>query len=321
MPTRPVDFAMTFDLAAKATVRGLWVDAVQRHSSEAPLDSPPLYLTLPGAEARDIMALVGEGLIRTTETGAIHPGDLNRCVAIESSPAAVLSLQKRIPGLKILEHDLKSLLAGDSQIRWPGGEHETLFRARIVNLDLNSALVASEGGNSATFPVLELVRKLVTLHANAEPIEWTLCLTLRGEVRWTAERNRGTQEFLAENFELEPAFGQSAQVFLGRRLFDRIATNQDLALSRLSTENQQRFLMVYVPKVLAGYAREARWTAKTRHNLRYGGSGEAPMVTWMVDFELDQNAAHTPTALYKESLKALLSGAGYITQDGSLLAE
>ena len=79
--------------------------------------------------------------------------------------------------------------------------------------------------------------------------------------------------------------------------------------------------MVYVPKVLAGYARESRWRARTIHNLRYGGPGEAPMVTWIVDFELGQNAAHTPTALYRDSLKAVLSGAGRIETDGSVVTQ
>ena len=312
---------MAAERPAKACVRELWVDAVRRRVNEPPVDGPPLYLTLPGAEARDIGALIEHGLIRITETGAIHSDDLRKCVAIESRPAAVVELQRRIPGLKILQQDLKSLLGGVSLVRWPLGEHETFFRALVVNLDFNSPLVVSNVAGHATFPALELVRKLVTLHANAEPVDWTLCLTLNGSVNWPADQGKGAQAFLAENFDLDPDFAESAQSLLGGRLFGRIVANQDLSLTRLARENQQRFLMIYVPKVLAGYARDSRWRARTRHNLRYGEEGEAPMVTWIVDFELDRDAAHTPAAIYRDSLRTVLAGAGRIEQDGSLLCE
>src|SRR4051812_11420940 len=99
---RPVDAAMSEQRPEKETVRGLWLQQVINYDQAFPEDQgEPLYLTLSGAEARDVRAVIHAGVVDLTETGAIAREDAHKIVAVERSPSAVLALNREFRGLKI----------------------------------------------------------------------------------------------------------------------------------------------------------------------------------------------------------------------------
>jgi hypothetical protein len=124
----------------KAIVRSFWLKTVLAYRATYPNDAVPLYLTLSGAEGRDIEALADAGVIRRTEVGGIVAEDQQLVVAIESNAAAVLQLDRKFPGMKILEQPFENLVRSTTLLSWPQGEHIRLCQARVINLDLNAPL-------------------------------------------------------------------------------------------------------------------------------------------------------------------------------------
>ena len=308
---------MEADRPEKATVRGLWVDEVQRlDDSESDV---PLYLTMPGARGGDIQALIDAGVIDRTETVAIaEPGKI-KLVAVESSPQAVVELQGKFPGLKILQEPIESLLHSEKLTSWPEGEHKRFFRARVVNWDMQCELDASLKQGQLSFPILALVRKLAILHS--EPaLDWTLCLTLNGGISWDAKREEKACQFLATNFARDEAFAQQARETLGDAIFDAIASDPTSArVGELSIADQQHVLMVLVPKKIAFDAHTHGWRVDTVENLRYGGSDKrAPMVTWVLRFIWDDRATTQADEVYRDSLARVLARRGHISHTGQL---
>lgn len=320
---RDVDEAMAAARPEKETVRKLWVEEVELADGSEPPEPVPLYLTMPGSQGGDIQALVDEGVIGLTETGAIADAELRRLVAVEHSPSAVVELQRRFPGLKILEQPLHSLLHSTSPITWPVGEHKTLFRAQVINLDLQTPLAGEVENGQLAFPVLALIRKLATLHAVPPYVDWTLCLTLHGEVAWTEESERLACEFLASNFDLDSDFSAQAREVLGEELHRAICEDPaTVGVRDLTAADQQRVLMVLVPKRIAFDAHREGWSVDTVENLRYGGTHRrAPMVTWVLRFQWDARASTQPDAVYRDALERALQRRGRIDAKGNLVHE
>jgi hypothetical protein len=316
--TRSVDDAMRAERPEKARVRTLWMEKLVAYRSTYPNDKVPLYLTLSGAEGRDIDALIGAGIIRRTDVGGIASEDKYVAVAIESNLDAVLQLQRKFPGLKILPNGFDNLVRSGRLTKWPEGDDVKFCQARVVNLDLNIAVRFEDVNGELVFAPLQWIRKLCVLHAE-QRIEWCLLLTLHGEAIWESQETHAIAEFLNENFSREPAFGNEAATFLGDDLFERIAKQTIAAAKRLSATEQQKLLMVYVPKKVAQIAHEHGWRTNTTSNLRYGGSSQrAPMVTWIIDFRWDARVSSQPDAIYRDSLKNVFSGVGKIAADGTL---
>jgi len=315
--TRPVDDAMAAERPEKITVHRLWVDEVRRVADTE--SDVPLYLTMPGARGGDIQALIDAGIIDLTETNAVaEPGKL-RLVAVENSPQAIVELQKLFPGLKILQEPIHSLLHSDGLTSWPDGEHKRFFRARVVNFDLQCSLEASTKDGQLWFPILALIRKLAILHS--EPaLDWTLCLTLHGQVSWTVDRQKKAWKFLASNFGADETFGRQARDTLGDEIYDAICTEPNLLrIEKLGLVEQQKLLMVLVPKKIAFDAHTHGWRVDTVENLRYGGSQHrAPMVTWILRFAWDERAATEAPVVYHESLAQVLAYRGHINRTGRL---
>ncbi len=316
---RSVDAAMAEERPEKHTIRGLWLELLQqidRPDLEVP---PPLYMTLSGALGMDIELLSARGLVKKTETGAVHPDHYHKFIAVESSPTAVLALQKKFPGLKILEVSFVNLVRSSSPTAWPTGEHKDLCRARVINLDLNAGLVATEDQGQVVFPLLTVVRKLCQVHALPPQLDWHLLLTIDGRINWTEEVGRAVQAFLAENFRREVEFADGSRGFLGKELYEQIDAIRVQDCGLLDSDNQQALLMLLVPKKIVQLVHDQGWRLVTLRNLRYGGTADrAPMVTWLLHFTWDPRATRTPDAVYRDSLKTVLNGAGRIAQDGSM---
>jgi hypothetical protein len=315
--TRRVDDAMAAERPEKRTMRALWVEEVERLADG---DSEvPLYLTMPGARGGDIQALIDADIVNLTETSALADPEKTRLVAVENSPQAIVELQRHFPGLKILQEPIESLLHSDKLTAWPEGEHKKFFRARVVNFDLQCSLEASIKQGQLWFPTLALVRKLAILHA--EPaLDWTLCLTLHGQVNWDSTSAEKACQFLATNFEKDATFAAHAKTMLGKTAFDAICEDpSSVHLSEFAPIDQQRLLMVLVPKKIAFDAHTHGWCVDTVENVRYGGSEErAPMVSWILRFAWDDRATTQADVVYRESLSRVLARRGHINLAGQL---
>jgi hypothetical protein len=314
---RPVDLAMTAVRPEKKVMRTLWLDTADSYSQKYPDPNELLYVTLPGAEGIEIGLLAERNLIQLTETGGIAQESMFRIAAIESNKLAVGALQRKHPGLKIYETDFKGLIRGDGLTNYPTGEHRECCRARIINLDLNEILNCRD----AAFPILVWIQKLGEMHAVAPRVDWCLYLTLHGEVRWTPEACDIVRGFLRENFARAGRFAEAARSLLGNELFDAIAEAGEVDFAALGREEQQKVLMAFVPKKIADLVRNQRWRLETKVNLRYGGPGHAPMVTWIIDFASDMTAAGRPDTVYLDSVNRVLNAAGRINAKGKIVSD
>ncbi|MFL6234512.1 MAG: hypothetical protein ACJ76N_15380, partial [Thermoanaerobaculia bacterium] len=239
-------------------MRTLWLEKLRSYKAKYPNDRVPLYLTLSGAYGHDIQLLIRHGLIRTTEVGGIVAEDQGLAIAIESNTNAVLELQRRLPGLKILLQPFDSIIRSTRLTVFPQGEHIRLCQARVVNLDLNQSVVFDNIDGELQFPPLQWIRKLCILHEETR-LEWCLLLTLHGEAPWDSKETKAVAAFLNENFSREPQFASASAQVLGLELHNRIVSGTVPAAKRLKIEEQQKFLMVYVPKRIAHIAHYHGW--------------------------------------------------------------
>lgn len=187
-----------------------------------------------------------------------------------------------------------------------------------MNLDLNSPLKASIDNRQVVFPVLAWIEKLCHIHAKPPQLDWTLCLTLHGALELNAAANSYANRFLCENLNRDPSFSKGCADFFGPELYGRTAGNQEIDFCSLDRADQEKIIMVMVPKMIAEGAYSGGWRVRTKKNLRYGGGDHAPMVTWIVRFTWDEDAISEPDATYREALRDILSSAGVVTVDGKL---
>ncbi len=317
-PIRPVDLAMAENRPEKKAVRNLWLEEVRAIAQQNPGGNEPWYLSLPGSEGLDIQMLIEDGLISLTEVNSIAEKDQGKVVAVESSNRAVAALQRKFVGLQIREVDFRSLIRAEGVFRWPEGDDEKFCRARVVNLDLNCPLEADIDDRNVTFRVLAWIEKLCHIHAKPPRLDWTLCLTLHGEIAWPEDANRYAQKFLRENLGREPFFDEGCRAFFGADLYE--ATTGEIAanFNDFDRTEQQKIVMVLVPKIISRLVHDKGWRVRTERNLRYGTGQHAPMVTWIVKFTWDQEALAEPDANYCEALRNIFSGAGVVTGEGEI---
>jgi len=314
---RQIDVAMTEDRHEKISMRKIWAEVAERESLEHIIPDEPLFLTLSGAEGRDIDELIQQGIINTEENLAISEEDRYKVVAVENSATAVLRLQQKFPGLKIYEHDYKNLVRGSGPLNWPDNTEEKCYcRAKVINLDLNEPLKPIDNGGNTEYPILQIVDKFCRLHEQNPKIDWCLCLTLHGEIIWDSGVSNSISKFLIENFK-DDDFRNACETFLGDSLYQSVSDFADF--TSLNNENQQKILMVLVPKKLSHMLHNRGWKLEVEKNLRYGGyDSVAPMVTWIIKFKWDARATSTPGLVYHESLNSILKQAGRIDSTGRL---
>jgi hypothetical protein len=315
---RPVDRAMQNERPEKTVVRELWCEKAKEYRDNHPDDDGLLYLTLSGAEGRDIRLLIERGILDVTEVGSLSPKAQQQIVAVENSPLAVSALQSHFPGLKIVRDQFQSLVRGQSAVRYPQGSDQDVCRARVVNLDLNAALTADTNDNGIAFPILSWIVKIAQLHLTRPRRDWSLLLTLPGEIVWNDEVCASVQHFLRDNFDSSPDFRGHAKALLGEQFFEEIASDESCRFSQRSLQEQQKVLMSFVPKKIVQLVHGQQWRVETCMNLHYGdGQGAAPMVTWVIDFIWDSKLANKPNQLYQTCISSVLSSAGHIhPEDG-----
>jgi hypothetical protein len=299
-------------------MRLLWLGEVQALSANAPETDDPWYLTLPGAEGKDIEVLVEAGLVELTETQSIAETDVYKVVAVEKNTRAVAALQRRFAGLRIKEVDFRSLIRAEGHFSWPDGDDERLCRARIVNLDLDAPLAAVIGETGIMFPILAWIDKLFWIHSRPPALNWTLCLTLHAALPWAPEVCQYASDFMRDNAGREPAFRDQCAAFLGDALFSRVTSTPAPDYTTMDFTQQQRVLMILVPKLIALHVHGKGWRVSTPHNISYGGGGQAPMASWIIRFTIDPEAAAQPDATYRDALRGILANVKTINDDGSM---
>lgn len=315
---RAVDAAMAEDRPEKGTVRNLWADEIERVRDRSGPGLEPLFLTLCGAATFDIDVLLERGIVEVTEVGGIATKDARAVVAVESNQDAVVEIVRKYPGLKVLDKPIRDILQSESELAWPARETRVFCRAGVVNLDLDESLQASVAGGQITFPVLEWIRKFAVLHAQPPRFDWSLCLTLHGEISWEDPVAQAMQAFLAENFGESSAFADGCRDLFGETMYGRIEA-KELDFATLNRPQQQKLLMALVPKRISHLTARGGWLVRTTRNLRYGGHGKyAPMVTWIMEFISDERASAQPLETYRESLDSVLASAGAILADGNI---
>jgi hypothetical protein len=307
---------MAADRPEKQTMRRIWVERVAE--APAPTAKEPLFLTLAGADGRDVQALVDAKVIGVSETGAILAEDAGKVVAVECREEAFLSLSSRFNGLRVLQDRIEVLLKRDHPFNWPTGSHLDLFRARVVNFDFDSPLEVAFRDNQLVFPQITWIKKIAAIHAHKTPIDWCLLLTVQGQIQWPAEVEAGVMRLLSDNFQRSEKFSEIAEGLLGSDTFGGIRDcKDDLSLSALSFETQQRILMALIPKKICRELNGSGWNIVTRKNVRYGGTGKhAPMVSFVLDFQWDERSTTEPDAIYLESLLSSVAEPRQIDSSG-----
>lgn len=319
-PDRAVDQAMAEQRQAKDAVRRLWVDLFSKeHVENQEGRNAPTYLTLSGAGGHDIQAICDEDLIQTTEAGQIAEEDSESIVAVESNSVAYAKVKRKFPGIKVLEQRVEHILAGEGLLAWPQGKHRRYARARVVNLDLASSLTTREEEGRRYYPVIVWIRKFGRVHADPEPSDWVLCLTLNAELPWDDDDTELALRFLRDNMNRDEEFEESCRQHLNEGLTERVMDEEGtLEVGTLDPIERQKLLMVYVPKRVARVANDQGWRLQTRINLRYGGGDHAEMVTWIFRFTWDEAVEAEPDASYRSALRCILSNVGHVNEDGTI---
>ena len=308
---------MAVERPAKQALRQQWLEQVRTVMGGA-TDKQCLYLTLPGALGRDIEVLAEDGIVRRTETGAIDERDQHLVVAIESNDAAILELQHRFPGLRVLQDDLRNLLHSDSMLAWPAKNIRNYFRALVINLDLNQCLDSVGPGDAPEFPVLRLIEKIAAIHDEGGTSEWTLCLTLHGEVHWAPTLSKRIQSFLHENISRSGEFAAACSAVLGADLFAQIVGDKALDIASLTQDDQQRVLLSLVPKrIVADHFR--KWRINVALSCMYGHDEPAfaPMVSWIFTFTRSADGISEPDRTYRELVAQALANVSALSADGN----
>jgi len=313
---RGVDSAMNADRPAKTAIRSLWADVVAQEKTGL-VAGQPLYLTLCGAAAKDLLLLAERGIITLTETRALSAPDEALVAAVESSADGVLELQRTMPGLKVFQQRIEEMLRGSSPFSWPEGEARRWCRAKVVNLDFNSSLRGGLSGDWPQFPTLDVIDKLADLHTEPSTQEWLLLLTLQAQIQWPVELIQSVRGFLNDNFSHHQSFAELCERFVGPVAFEDLVSGE-LPWANLSSEAQQRVLMIFLPKAVASRVR-GRWRIEVEANIRYGGepgTGSAPMCSWVIRFARDARAVNANDA-YLGALNSAVSRPQYIQADGT----
>lgn len=314
---KPVHQAMAEARPEKNAVRKLWIERAIQHSLLSENINEPLYLTLSGAEGHEFTMLIEAGLLKVTEVNSIDSKYQHRVVAIENNHSAYTQLQTKFPGLKIIRDPIESMIHGTTRTRFPQGELEKICRSRIVNLDLDQAWKPQNIDGNWIVPVARWIEKFAEMHARAPKLGWTLFLTLHGECPWRAPEASLICDEINAITGLDNAIKNSAEGWLTSKVFSDILNDAIKNYIDLESELQQRLLMWLVPAVIVRNCAAQGWSISIQYNLHYGRPPEhAPMVTWIIDF----NVPERPALNYQQELLAglteILNKAGYVNGEG-----
>lgn len=324
----PVDNAMADDRPAKQTVRrDLWLDVIRRRAPTRH-DNVPLYVTLAGAEGFDIALLVEEGIIELTENGAIADASKSVAIAIESNSDARSQLLSKFFGLEVLPGPFENLIHGASLIRYPTGKNLEIWRSLVINLDLNDPLKLELDGEDLVLPLIENLVKVATMQRdNAHQDGWTLLLTLHSALVVQSAQVKDAvcgalAKIMEENFSHSDVYAAKFVERVGSTpdasYFGSLCTIRGEYDDPATEVLRQRTLLMLVPKFIVDAAASLGWSVTVGSSAFYGGEGDAPMATWVLDFA--PTAKASASARIAASLASVGQTAISIASDGSKAA-
>jgi hypothetical protein len=284
-----------------------------------------LYLTLAGAEGHDISLLVEEGLIRLTETGAIHESSLGAVVAIESRSEARSRLLQKFAGLEVLPDPYESLIGGNSMIRFPNGRNLDIWRSVVVNLDLNEPFEVKMVNENLEVPLLGRITKVATIQrTDAHDDGWTLLLTLHSTLLVDASEKLAVcaslESIMDSNMSAASPFADTFTELVGTSPsashFQSVCTQRGDDDDSGTEVLRQRTLLLLVAKLIVDNSASMGWSVSLERSAYYGGGSEAAMATWVLDFRptVKAGAANRIVA----SLSAFGGSAVTIGPDGTI---
>lgn len=317
---RPIDKAMFCNQPEKNFMRRLWVDEIQKIEEDGYNENFPLYLTMPGITGGELELLLERGILNRTETGAICEEDFHKIVALESSSNVQVELRRKYPGLNILQMPVQSLIRGDNQRKFPDNKNEINYcKARVINLDLNEPIGVEESRDELSISVIQWIKKFCVFHKEAE-IDWSLYLTLHGDLIWNSNVNTQVIKFLVDNCNNDEEFKSLLKSHLGDDITQSIFDGQ-IDFTTIDRGEKQKVAMVLIPKLLVKFAVNEGWIIETILNYAYEGGNGAPMVTWIFKFHLDNEATSRSLTEYINGIRNIFHKIGFINRDGELFLE
>jgi hypothetical protein len=168
--------------------------------------------------------------------------------------------------------------------------------------------------------LMVLVKKFALMHCQAPKRNWTLLLTLHGELSWPPEIWEHATNYLTENFQNAAEFSNEAERILGEACYATVVDGKAVSLAR-NKQAHQLLLLTLVPKLIADTVRDQGWSITVDWSFSYGrpNTERAPMVTWAIDFAADTRPM-TANARYRANLTESLRTVRKIDSDGEILA-
>lgn len=320
MTRRPIDRAMAEERLEKATIREIWLKFIQSVPQKNANQDHPLYVTLSGAEGKDIEGLVHHGILKKTENGAISADDEWKVVAIEKNGPAATKLRKKFPGLKVIHDDVLELIGGTSETSFPEdrSDDSKLWLADVINLDYNSTFSGSIQNGRGLFSVAQTLKKIATIQHQYGKQSWCLLVTLNATLNLEDDCWGEIQRILNDNFnsveEFREAFSKlvplSADSEINSDILEEIKGNCDL---------QQKLLMAFLPKIFAQKIRDYRWKFDVEHALVYGDNSyrQARMASWIICLKKPESPI-TDEACYQKNVKDIMKNCSKIESTGCL---
>jgi hypothetical protein len=246
-----------------------------------------MYLTLPGEEGYDVIALIEAGLLATNESGGISDADARLVVGYERHLPTLSSLKDKIPGLAVRPTSVGDALGGSAPEAAPTSKTAKRdFRATVVNLDMNQTIKPDGTG---TFEIPRLVAKIGNLHLATpnRPLvsPWVLCVTLHGEFNGDVDFKEGQMACISDACSSSPFSG------LVKQHAPWIHENYVVSTETDRTRIQIATLLVTCVQIVECLCAQG-WKPKFRYAAYYqhDSPGSAPMVTLVAELTIGDPA-------------------------------
>ena len=324
MPNRGVDRAMMQERPEKTTIRERWIEIIAEVEKQIRTDKKsPLYVTLAGAEGKDIECLINRGIIKKTETGAISTDDKWKVVAIEKNGPTATELRRKYPGLDVRDEDVLSLIRGNAETLFPNPNHKDyhLWKAPVINLDYNSMLKGEVKNGKVVFEVTQTLKKISTIHHEAgSESQWYILLTLNANINLDNDCWREIKQTLKDNMSSVVEFKKDLSSLIPLNESDDIDCD---TIKKIKKESklQQNLLLALIPKYFSQRIRDQRWEFKDVISFAYGNNtaGRARMASWIICIEKPQDLK-TDEQCYQENVGKILKDCSFIDDNGKMSA-
>lgn len=321
MANRPIDSSMAINRPEKIKIREEWGNIALTELSMLSGKHRPLYVTLSGAEGKDIEVLIQNGVLKRTENGAISSDDQWKVIAIEKNGPAASELRSKYPGLDIRNDDVINLIHGCSETSFPnrGDDNFNLWTAQIINLDYNSRFEGKLENGRGLYEIAQTLKKISAIQHEMKNSRWSILLTLNANIELTQSCWSEVKQTLNDNLTSVDKFKEDFSKILPLDAGGRV--NCDL-LCKIKTDAtlQQKLIVALVPKFFMQKIRDHRWEVSEIKSFVYGNntSGRARMSSWVITLQ-KPDQVKSDDQCYSENVSKILSNCFQIQDDGTLV--